>query len=282
MLYWLASFSDAISSQPIFRYVTFRAVGAMITALALMRLLGPAMLASLCRRRISGTRSAGAIMVAMLLAATLLWAKPINSYVWIAVGVVLAFGAGELVGECWSGRRSALLQDAWIAISATAASLACFAVASQTSTPPPFATPAGSIVDVGWLHVALGAFVIVAAGQIVKTADRAYGSVFGTLLIAAYALMLTAHLVGNSFFSQYLGLRYVPAAAELAVLCGAAIGAGIGFLWLNGRGTSTSIGDAASLALGGMLGTVAVATKSEIVLALICCLFVLKPARVRG
>src|SRR5262249_35052449 len=184
MLYWLASFSDAISSQPIFRYVTFRAVGAMITALALMRLLGPAMLASLCRRRISGTRSAGAIMVAMLLAATLLWAKPINSYVWIAVGVVLAFGAGELVGECWSGRRSALLQDAWIAISATAASLACFAVASQTSTPPPFATPAGSIVDVGWLHVALGAFVIAAAGQIVKTADRAYGSVLGTLLIA--------------------------------------------------------------------------------------------------
>jgi phospho-N-acetylmuramoyl-pentapeptide-transferase len=148
---------------------------------------------------------------------------------------------------------------------------------------PPTATslgfPFGKMVDLGWFYVPVGALMIVAAGNIVNLADRLYGTVIGPVLIAALSLALIAWLAGNSFLAEYLDTRYVPGAGELAVLCGAAIGAGLGFLWLNAPPASTFAGHTASLALGGMLGTVAVATKHEAVLVVICALLVLTGAR---
>jgi phospho-N-acetylmuramoyl-pentapeptide-transferase len=148
---------------------------------------------------------------------------------------------------------------------------------------PPTATslgfPFGKTVDLGWFYVPVGAFMIVAAGNIVNLANRLYGAVIAPVLIAASSCALIAWLAGNSFFAEYLDTRYVPGAGELAVLCGAAIGAGLGFLWLNAPPAATFAGHTASLALGGMLGTVAVATKHEVVLVLICALFVLAGAR---
>jgi phospho-N-acetylmuramoyl-pentapeptide-transferase len=264
MLYWLAAFSDTIGPLNVLRYITFRTGGAMVTALVCVLLFGPWITGAL-RRNCRAVHPAGPIILSVLLAATLLWANPGNPYVWIAIGVTLSFG---LIGIVAKGRL------AIATIVATAACLALVHLGRQPTTTS-LGFPFGQAVDLGWFYVPVGALVIVAAGNIVNLADRLYGSVITPVLIAALSFSLIAYLVGNSFFAEYLDVRYVPGSGELAVLGGAGIGAGLGFLWLNAPPASTFAGDAASLALGGMLGTVAVATKQEVVLVLICCLCVL-------
>ena len=138
----------------------------------------------------------------------------------------------------------------------------------------------GKAIDLGWLYVPAAALIIVAAASIANLASRLAETVISPLLIAALSLAaVTAYISGNSFFSEYVDMRYVPGSGELAVLCAAAVGATLGCLWSKARSEAIFTGDMVSFALGGMLGTVAVATKQEVVLALICCLFALTGAR---
>jgi len=271
MLYWLSGFSDTISGLNIFRYITSRAGGAAIIAIVLVPLLALMIGAALRVGQNGESRRAGFMILSALIPATLLLANPWNPYVWIAAGVTLSFG---LIGYLAAGGQSVANGGAKITFCVVVSLAACFALSHFDRSPA--ANP------LGWLAVPAGTLVIVAAGNIVSLADRVHGSAAVPVVIATLGFALIAYVAGNSFFANYLDIRHVPGTGELAVLCGAAIGATLGFLWLNAPAGSTSLGNTASLALGGLLGTVAVATKHEVILALICCLFVFKPAPVES
>jgi phospho-N-acetylmuramoyl-pentapeptide-transferase len=132
------------------------------------------------------------------------------------------------------------------------------------------------IINLGWFFIILGGFVIVGAGNAVNLTDGLDGLAIVPVMIAAATFGLIAYLSGNVRFAQYLQIHYIPGTGELAVICGALIGAGLGFLWFNAPPAMIFMGDTGSLALGGALGSIAVATKHEIVLAIVGGLFVLE------
>jgi phospho-N-acetylmuramoyl-pentapeptide-transferase len=134
--------------------------------------------------------------------------------------------------------------------------------------------------NLGIWFVVVGAFVIVGAGNAVNLTDGLDGLAIVPVMIAAGTFAMISYIVGNALFSEYLQLRSVSGTGELAVLCGAMIGAGLGFLWFNAPPASIFMGDTGSLALGGMLGAIAVAIKHEIVLAIVGGLFVLEAVSV--
>jgi phospho-N-acetylmuramoyl-pentapeptide-transferase len=136
------------------------------------------------------------------------------------------------------------------------------------------------VFDLGWFFVVFGTFIIVGAGNAVNLTDGLDGLAIVPVMVAAGSFGLISYLVGNSLFAEYLQIHYVQGTGELAVLCSAVIGAGVGFLWFNAPPASIFMGDTGSLALGGMLGAIAVATKHEIVLAIIGGLFVLEAVSV--
>ena len=150
---------------------------------------------------------------------------------------------------------------------------ACYALVrlgrdvTSTSLAVPFLKDV--VINFGWFFVAFGAFVIVGAGNAVNLTDGLDGLAIVPVMIAAASFGMISYLTGNAVFSDYLQIRYVAGTGELAVLCGAVLGAGLGFLWFNAPPASIFMGDTGSLALGGMLGAIAVAVKHEIVLAVI-------------
>jgi phospho-N-acetylmuramoyl-pentapeptide-transferase len=277
MLYWLSAFSDAIGPLNVLRYITFRTGGAMFTALVLVFLLTPYVMAVLGIRQVRPMRSAGLIILSALLIATLLWANLANRYVWIVLAVALGFSFVELRDDYLeAARQSGLSVKVRIALAAGIASVACLALVhlGRPQTATSLSAPFGKEFDLGWLYIPLAAFIIVAAGNIVNLADRLYGFVISPLLLVGLSFGLISWFAGNAVFADYLNIRFVPGVGELAVLCGAVTGAGLGFLWFNAPPASIFLGATGSLALGGMFGAVAVATKHEVVLAVIYGLFV--------
>jgi len=276
MLYWLSAFSDTIGPLNVLRYITFRSGGAMFTALLLVFLL-PYIAAVPRVGQVRPIRLAGLVILSALLIATLLWANLANRDVWIVLAVALGFGLVGLRDDYLeAARQSAVSGKVRIALAAGVASVACLALVhlgrSQTATS--LSVPFGKEFDLGWLYIPLAAFIIVAAGNIVNLADRLYGFVIGPLLFVGLSFGLISWFAGNAMLADYLNIRFVPGVGELAVLCGAVTGAGLGFLWFNGPPASIFLGATGSLALGGMFGAVAVATKHEVVLAVIYGLFV--------
>jgi len=136
------------------------------------------------------------------------------------------------------------------------------------------------MIDLGWFFLVFGSFVIIGAANAVNLTDGLDGLAIGPVIIASGAFVAFSYIVGNSVYSDYLQLNYVAGTGELAVLCGAVIGAGIGFLWFNAPPASIFMGDTGSLALGGLLGATAVAIKHEIALAIVGGLFVLEAVSV--
>jgi len=305
MLYWLAELSGQIGFLNVFRYLTVRTVGSMITALIFVFLFGPKIIDLLRMRQgrgqpirtdgpqshlltKKGTPTMGGLMILSgLVVSTVLWANPLNPYVWIVLAVTLGFGLIGFYDDYlkvtkqthggYSGRKR-------LAAEAIIAALACFAIASLGR--PPFATSLAFpffkelIFDLGWFFVVFGAFIIVGAGNAVNLTDGLDGLAIGPVMIAAGCFGVFSYVVGNTVLTNYLQLHYVAGTGELAVLCAAVIGAGLGFLWFNAPPASIFMGDTGSLALGGLLGTVAVATKHEIVLAVVGGLFVLEAVSV--
>src|SRR5215471_75634 len=305
MLYWLSALSDTVSVFNVFRYITVRTGGAMLTALIFVFLCGPWIIDHLRLRQGKGqpirsdgpqshlvtkrgTPTMGGLMILSgLLFATVLWANPTNPYVWIVLGVTLGFG---LVGfyddylKVTLQTHSGFSGRTRFAIEAVIAAVACYAFARLGRAP--FATSLAFpvfkelIVDLGWLFIALGAFIIVGAGNAVNLTDGLDGLAIGPVMTTALSFGFISYFVGNSFYADYLQVHYVAGAGELAVLCGGVLGAGLGFLWFNAPPASIFMGDTGSLALGGLLGSVAVAAKHEIVQAIVGGLFVLEAVSV--
>jgi phospho-N-acetylmuramoyl-pentapeptide-transferase len=133
-----------------------------------------------------------------------------------------------------------------------------------------------SVADLGWFYILFGAFVIVAFGNAVNLTDGLDGLATMPVIIASIAFLLIAYLVGNARFANYLGIPHVPGAGDLTVLCLAIVGAGLAFLWFNAPPAAVFMGDTGSLALGGALGAVSVATHHEFVLVIVGGLFVVE------
>jgi phospho-N-acetylmuramoyl-pentapeptide-transferase len=300
MLTWLADFSHLFSPFNLFRYLTFRTIGAAGTGLFFVFFFGPTIISALRLKqgkgqpiRLDGPQShlltkkgtptmGGLMILSGLIASALLWANLESPYVWIVLFVTVGFGAIGLYDDYlkvtkqsdrgFSG-RSRLACEFAIAI------LACWAMvyvggAGATSLAVPFFN--GFVADLGWGFLLFGSFVIVAFGNAVNLTDGLDGLAIVPVMIGAATLGLIAYLVGNLFFARYLGINHVPHAGDLVVVCGALIGAGVGFLWFNAPPAQIFMGDTGSLALGGLLGATAVAIKHEIVLAIVGGLFVVE------
>jgi phospho-N-acetylmuramoyl-pentapeptide-transferase len=313
MFYWLIELSSTFppwlgalrTGLNVFRYITFRTGGAMFTGALFVFLFGPWIIDHLRLRQgkgqpiradgpqshivaKKGTPTMGGLMILSgLVVSTLLWANPLNPYVWIVLAVTLGFGFVGFYDDYLKvtkqtttgfGGKLRLLLEGAIAL------VACYALVklgrdvSSTSLAIPFIKEL--VVNFGWFFVIFGAFVIVGAGNAVNLTDGLDGLAIVPVMIAAASFGLIAYLAGNAVFSDYLQINYVAGTGELAVLCGAVLGAGLGFLWFNAPPASIFMGDTGSLALGGMLGSVAVAVKHEIVLAVIGGLFVLEAVSV--
>lgn len=304
MLIWLIEFSDQISALNVFRYITFRTGGAVVTAALFVFLFGPWIIDHLRVRQgkgqpirtdgpqshfsKAGTPTMGGLMILSgLVVSTLLWANPRNAYVWIVLCVTLGFGFVGFYDDYlkvtkqthagFSG-RTRLLIEAAIALLACMALVQIGRAPMSTSLALPFIK--GLIFDLGIFYAIFGAFIIVGAGNAVNLTDGLDGLAIVPVMIAAASFGMIAYLSGNAIYSDYLQLNFVPGTGELAVICGAMIGAGLGFLWFNAPPANIFMGDTGSLALGGMLGAIAVATKHEIVLAVIGGLFVLEAVSV--
>jgi phospho-N-acetylmuramoyl-pentapeptide-transferase len=305
MLELLGNFGDTVPLFNVFRYITFRTGAATMTALAFVFLFGPAIIRSLRLRQgrgqpiredgpqghliaKQGTPTMGGLMILTgFLFSVLLWGNISNPYVWIVLFVTVCFGliglyddylkVSKSTAKGFGGRQR-------LALEFVVAGLAVLAV-SMVATPP-FSTSLAFpffkdfVINLGWFFIPFGAFIIVGAGNAVNLTDGLDGLAIVPVMIAAGTFGGFSYLVGNAVFSDYLQIHFVPGTGELAVLCGALIGAGLGFLWFNAPPASIFMGDTGSLALGGMLGSVSVAIKHEIVLAIVGGLFVLEAVSV--
>jgi len=300
MLVWLADFAGTFPVLNVFRYITFRAGGATATALLFVFFFGPAAISWLRIKQGKGqpirtdgpeshlakrgTPTMGGLMILSgLFAAVLLWGNLRNAYVWIVLGVTFCYGAIGFYDDYLKVTKQShkgFSGKARIAIEVVVALIACYAV---MQTQPPaigsgFAMPflKEAIIPLGILFPLVTAFVVVGAGNSVNLTDGLDGLAIVPVMIAAGTFGFISYLVGNAIFANYLQIHHIPGAGELAVICGAVIGAGLGFLWFNAPPAQIFMGDTGSLGLGGLLGTIAVATKHEIVLAIVGGLFVVE------
>jgi phospho-N-acetylmuramoyl-pentapeptide-transferase len=305
MLTMLAEYSGYISFLNVFRYITFRTVGATVTSLFFVFFFGPTIIASLRVRQgkgqpiredgpqshlltKKGTPTMGGLMILSgVLVATLLWCNPRNPYIWVVLGVTVSFGAIGFYDDYLKVTKqthAGLSGRVRLLIEAAIGLLACYVMSSvgagklSTALTVPFFKDI--VFDLGFFFLAFGAFVIVSAGNAVNLTDGLDGLAIVPVMIAAATFGFIAYLAGNAIFANYLQIHFTPGTGELAVVCGALIGAGLGFLWFNAPPAQIFMGDTGSLALGGLLGTIAVATKHEIVLAIVGGLFVLEAVSV--
>lgn len=300
MLYELVNFSDQVGPLNVFRYITFRTGGAIFTALLFVLLFGPGIIdllrikqgkgqpiredgpeSHLAKR---GTPTMGGLMILSgVLVSTLLWANLSNAYVWIVLTVTIAFGiigfyddylkVTKQTASGFSGRIR-LATELLVAAFATYAIMKMSAPEFASALTFPFFK--NFTLDLGPAFILMGVIVIAGAGNAVNLTDGLDGLAIVPVMIAAATFGLIAYLSGNAKFSSYLQIHFVPGTGELAIVCGALIGAGLGFLWFNAPPAMIFMGDTGSLALGGALGSIAVATKHEIVLAIVGGLFVLE------
>ena len=306
MLYaLLAPLADQLSPLNVFRYLTFRSGGAIMTALNISFICGPPIINWLKRRQRGGqpiradgpvshllvkqgTPTMGGFLILLAIAgSTLLWADLTNPYIWIVLFVTGGFGAVGFVDDYrkltkrsskgLSGRSRLAIE---LAIGA-AATLAVILVTHRplgTELAVPFFK--SILPDLGWSFVVFGALVIAGSANAVNLTDGLDGLAIVPSMIAAGCFAMIAYLVGNLVFANYLQIQHVAGSGELSVFCAAMVGAALGFLWFNAPPAMVFMGDTGSLAIGGALGVVSVITKHELVLAIIGGRFVLETVSV--
>lgn len=288
-----------------FRYTTSRTGAAMLTALFVVFMFGPHLISLLRvkqgrgqpiradgpQRHViekQGTPTMGGLMILVgIVASTLLWADLLNLYVWAVLFVMLGFGAIGFYDDFLKVTKSSsrgfsgrvrLLCELLIAAVAVYAFMRIGDPQLAGKLALPFFKDV--LIPFGTAFVLVGAVVIVGASNAVNLTDGLDGLAIVPVMIAAGSYGLIVYLVGNAVFADYLQIHFVKGSGELAVVCGAIIGAGLGFLWFNAPPAMIFMGDTGSLALGGAIGAIAVAAKHEIVLLVIGGLFVLETVSV--
>ena len=289
----------------LFRYITFRTGGAIITALVLSFLFGPMIIRWLKAKqrggqpiRVDGPPShlvtkagtptmGGALILLALVVTTLLWADLTNGYVWAVLFVTTGYGAVGFVDDYMKLTRRShkgvpgrvrLLIECAIALAGTLWIMSLTREPLTTGLAVPFFKTL--LIQLGWFFPVLAIFVIVGSSNAVNLTDGLDGLAIVPVMIAAGCFALIAYLAGNAVFANYLQIHPVPGAGELSVFCGALVGAALGFLWFNAPPAMVFMGDTGSLSMGSALGAISVVTKHELVLGIIGGLFVLETVSV--
>jgi len=296
VLYWIAEQLGFPGVLNLIRYLSFRTGGAVATALFIGLLIGPRFIGWLRVRQGKGqpiradgpqthlakrgTPTMGGLMILTALGLSILiWMDLSNPFVWACLFVTLGFGAIGFMDDYdkvtkashkgVSGRTRLILE---FVIAGIAAYIIC--LENGTGVYLPFTNK--MYIELGWFFPVFAAFTIVAFGNAVNLTDGLDGLATMPVIIASVAFMLIVYLVGNARFAEYLGLAHVARAGDMAIFCGAMVGAGLAFLWYNAPPAAVFMGDTGSLALGGALGTIAVVAHHEIVLGIIGGLFVVE------
>ena len=297
----LTPLSDQFQPFNLFRYITFRTGGATITALFISLFFGPAFIRWLKSHQAGGqpirkdgpeshlltkvgtpTMGGLLIMIAFVLS-TILWMPLSNPYLWPVLLVAVSFGAIGSVDDWMKLRKrshngmSARMKMGLQLIVGFIVTL-IFVELSPEQLRYGVAVPflKDTLITMGLLYVPFSMMVIVGASNAVNLTDGLDGLAIVPVMIVAGCFALIAYLAGNYNFATYLQINYVPGTGDLAVMCGALIGAGLGFLWFNAPPARVFMGDTGSLALGGTLGAISVATRHELVLAITGGLFVVE------
>ncbi|MCZ6725823.1 MAG: phospho-N-acetylmuramoyl-pentapeptide-transferase [Acidobacteria bacterium] len=301
MLYHLLfPLADRLALLNVFRYITFRAAGAILTALLLSLLLGPRFIRMLRRlsvgqsildvapethRQKAGTPTMGGLLILFAVTvATLLWARLDNPYVWLVLGVTLAFGAIGLADDYLKVRRShnrglsARAKFFFSALVAIGAGMVLLGLPEEFAFEASVALPffKRAIFNLGLLYIPFLVVVLFGSSSAVNLTDGLDGLAIGATLIAAATYAIFTYIAGNSVVAAYLQVPYIRGVGEVTIFCGALVGASMGFLWFNSHPAEMIMGDVGSLALGGAIGMVAVLAKQEILLVLVGGLFVLE------
>ena len=278
------------------RYITFRTAAATLTALFITFLVGPWLIRRLAALRIGqpireigpdhqdkeGTPTMGGLLILMaLVVSVLLWSELDNRFVWIVLGLTTGYGVlgfiddYKKVTEGSSAGVSASTKLIWQTLLALGVAIAIYTdPAFDKELAVPFFkdfTP-----NLGIFYIPLAAFIIVAASNGVNLTDGLDGLAIGPVMISAATFLLLAYAAGHAGIADYLSIKYVPGAGQLAIFCGALVGGGLGFLWFNASPAELFMGDVGALALGGALGTIAVLIRQEILLAVVGGIFVVE------
>jgi phospho-N-acetylmuramoyl-pentapeptide-transferase len=296
MFLWIAEQLGFPGLLNLFRYITFRAGAATATALFLGLLIGPKFIGWLRVRqgkgqpiRVDGPQThlakrgtptmGGLMILTSLVVAMLLWMNFANRYLWACLFITVGFGLiGFLDDYDKVTKRSHKGVSARMRLLAEflVAGIGCTIITWGAGTQLYIPFYKGPVVDLWIFYPFFAAFVVVAFGNAVNLTDGLDGLASMPVIIAALAFLLISYLVGNAKFATYLGIPHVAGVGELTVLCSAIVGAGLAFLWFNAPPAAVFMGDTGSLALGGALGAIAVATQHEIVLGIIGGLFVVE------
>jgi len=314
MLYWLyerlAEHHLYVPGLNLLRYLTFRGGMAVATAQLVVVAMGSRFIrwmqakqgkgqpirADGIQRHITekaGTPTMGGLMfLAGIGVATLLWMDLSNIYVWVVLMVTLTFGGlgflddyAKVTKQTTAGISGRMR----LAVEAGVGILAVFLMVrfgppspedGHLATALAFPFFKDALLNLSWFYLIFGGFIIVGASNAVNFTDGLDGLATVPVMIAAATFGLIAYLAGNYIFARYLQLHFVPGVGELAVVCAAIVGSGLGFLWYNAPPARIFMGDSGSLALGGAIGAVAVATKHEIVLGIVGGLFVIETVSV--
>lgn len=304
MLSLLAELKDMSIFFNLFGYVSFRTGGAVLTAFFLSLYIGPRMIAWLkslqgtgqpirtdgpeTHLKKVGTPTMGGLMILIsVTVSTILWAAPNNPFIWIALLVMVGFGGLGFVDDFikltkrntdgLSGKMK-LAGQALVSIIATIGIVLAIPEEHATDIAIPFFKDL--YLPLGLFFFVWSIFVMIGASNAVNLTDGLDGLAIVPVAIAAACFGLIAYVVGRVDFSEYLQISYVPGTAELSILCGALVGGAMGFLWFNAPPAMIFMGDTGSLAMGGVLGTVAIMVKHELVLAIIGGLFVMETVSV--
>ncbi len=296
---------DQVPVLNLFRYLTFRTGCAVMTALFISFVAGPSVIRWLRHKQghgqpirsdgpeshlltKKGTLTMGGFLILLALTmSTLLWADLANPYVWIVMLVTLGYGVIGFADDFLkvSKRNSKGLPGKAKLLAQIVIAVAASLLITRLSPEPlsyALALPffKNVLVQLGWSYVVFTTFIMVGASNAVNLTDGLDGLATVPVMIAAGVFALICYLVGHAVFANYLQIHHVPGAGELAVFCGALVGAGLGFLWFNAPPAMVFMGDTGSLALGGALGAMSVVTKHEIVLGIVGGLFVLETVSV--
>lgn len=287
----------AFSFFNVFRYITFRTIFATITALLICLIFGKWMVRKLQDMQIGqqvrddgpqshlvkqGTPTMGGILIIFaVVISTLLWTNLSDLYIWLALLVTVGYGLigfaddySKLAGKSSKGISGTTRLTAEIIIALFVGVVLYMQPGFNTQITIPFFKTVWP--NLGWGYVLLSAFIIVGAANAVNLTDGLDGLAIGPVIICFATYILFAYSAGNVKVSGYLQIPHVAGAGELAVFCGAMVGAGLGFLWFNTYPAEVFMGDVGSLSLGGALGAIAIITKQEILLAIVGGIFVME------
>ncbi|HUI68376.1 MAG TPA: phospho-N-acetylmuramoyl-pentapeptide-transferase [Nitrospirota bacterium] len=304
MLYHLLyPLHSVFSGFNVFKYITFRSAGAVITALIVSFALGPRMITWLRRLKVGqhvrddgpqthlnkqGTPTMGGLLIIVaLVSSAVLWSDLTNKYVWVVLFATLSFGGIgfwddylKVVKKRSTGLRAKHKFALQIAASLVIGFFLYYNPADPNITHLSVPFMKRLLLDLGWFYIPFVVIVIVGSSNAVNLTDGLDGLAIGLVGIASTANAVLVYLGGNKIISDYLKILYIPGSGELAIFCGALLGASLGFLWYNAHPAEVFMGDVGSLSLGGALGTLAVVTKHELILIIVGGIFVMETVSV--